>query len=90
MHCGFAIREVLGAVPLDGNPRNADRGNLAVLCPTCRRMHELGIIPTDVIVRMRARQRLVTWQREHAEEAPVNAEPAPPPRRKRSRRRKRR
>ena len=35
--------------------------NLAILCPNCHKMHDIGLIPTAVVVEMRDRERSVDW-----------------------------
>lgn len=53
LYCGFGIEAVLEVAHLDCNRDNCGLDNLAVLCPTCHRMHDLDLIPTDIIVRLR-------------------------------------
>lgn len=61
VYCGFGIKEVLEVAHLDCNPANCDAANLAILCPTCHRMHDIDLIPTDVVVRMRDEKRKPRW-----------------------------
>ncbi len=49
VHCGFGIREVLEVAHLDGNRANNSLSNLAILCPTCHRMHDIDLLPTDAL-----------------------------------------
>lgn len=61
-YCGFGVPEVLEVAHLDGNRRNNALANLAVLCPNCHKMHDIGLIPTAVVVEMRDRERSVDWR----------------------------
>ena len=61
VYCGFGIPGVLEVAHLDCNPRNCDLSNLALLCPTCHRMHDLDLIPTEVIESMRDSERKPNW-----------------------------
>src|SRR4051794_39587641 len=61
VYCGFGIREVLEVAHVDCNPKNCDVTNLAILCPTCHRMHDIDLIPTDVIIRLRDEKRKANW-----------------------------
>ena len=61
VHCGFGIKEVLEVAHLDCDPQNCDASNLAILCPTCHRMHDIDLIPTDAIIRLRDEKRKPRW-----------------------------
>jgi 5-methylcytosine-specific restriction endonuclease McrA len=61
VHCGFGIKEVLEVAHLDCNPKNCELDNLAILCPTCHRMHDIDLIPTDAIIRLRDEKRKPRW-----------------------------
>jgi 5-methylcytosine-specific restriction endonuclease McrA len=61
VYCGFGIKEVLEVAHLDCNPVNCDVSNLAILCPTCHRMHDIDLIPTDVVARLRDEKRKPRW-----------------------------
>ncbi len=61
VYCGFGIKEVLEVAHLDCDPQNCDQSNLAILCPTCHRMHDIDLIPTDAIVRLRDEKRKPRW-----------------------------
>ncbi len=63
VYCGFGIPGVLEVAHLDCNPRNCDLSNLALLCPTCHRMHDLDLIPTEVIESMRDSERKPDWKK---------------------------
>jgi len=60
-HCGFGVPEVLEVAHLDGDRSNNAVENLAILCPNCHKMHDIGLIPTDVVISMRDREREVDW-----------------------------
>jgi hypothetical protein len=59
--CGFGIEAILEVAHLDGHRSNRDVENLAILCPTCHRMHDVGLIPTDVVKRMRGHEVKAQW-----------------------------
>jgi 5-methylcytosine-specific restriction endonuclease McrA len=61
VHCGFGIQAVLQVAHLDCNPENCGVENLVILCPTCHRMHDIDLIPTDVVVRLRDEKRKPRW-----------------------------
>jgi hypothetical protein len=63
VHCGFGIVEVLEVGHLDGNRKNNVPDNLAFLCPTCHKMHDLDIISTETIREMRDRPRVIKWSK---------------------------
>jgi hypothetical protein len=53
-NCNFGVKEVLEVAHLEHSRSNNDPVNLAILCPNCHKMHDLGLIPSEVIVIMRA------------------------------------
>ncbi len=59
--CGFGIEAVLEVTHLDGNRANDDVANLAILCPTCNKMHGIDLISSSVIREMRDRPREIIW-----------------------------
>lgn len=61
-HCGFGVPEVLEVAHLDGDRGNNAVENLAILCPNCHKMHDIGLIPTAVVVEMRDAERAVDWK----------------------------
>lgn len=63
VYCGFGIMAVLEVAHLDCNAHNCALDNLAILCPTCHRMHDIDLIPTDVIRHMRDGKRLPRWSK---------------------------
>ena len=68
-HCGFGIVEVLEVAHLDGDRQHNVADNLAILCPTCHKMHDLDIISTETIREMRDRPRVVRWSKRMKEPA---------------------
>jgi len=62
-HCGFGIPAILEVAHLDGDRRNNDVANLVVLCPTCHKMHDVGLIPTQALVDVRDNPRPADWSR---------------------------
>ncbi|GAC1425226.1 MAG: hypothetical protein NVSMB62_22330 [Acidobacteriaceae bacterium] len=60
-HCGFGIHDVLEVAHVDGNRWNNDVSNWVILCPTCHKMHDLDLISTETIIRMRDRPKVVVW-----------------------------
>lgn len=63
VYCGFGIKEVLEVAHLDCKPENCALENLALLCPTCHRMHDLDLIPTEVVIRLRDEKRTANWKK---------------------------
>lgn len=63
VYCGFGIRAVLEVAHLDCEPANCAIGNLPILCPTCHRMHDIDLIPTELIVRLRDHLRQANWKK---------------------------
>jgi 5-methylcytosine-specific restriction endonuclease McrA len=61
VYCGFGIKEVLEVAHLDCKPENCEIDNLAILCPTCHRMHDVDLIPTEIIRRLRDEKRKANW-----------------------------
>jgi len=61
VHCGFGIEPVLEVAHLDGSAQNCSVENLAILCPTCHRMHDIGLIPTEHLIAMRDVERQADW-----------------------------
>ena len=63
VYCEFGIKELLEVAHLDCDPKNCELANLALLCPTCHRMHDLDLIPTDLVIRLRDEKRTVNWKK---------------------------
>jgi 5-methylcytosine-specific restriction endonuclease McrA len=60
--CGFGISAVLEIAHI-----NQDRGdntidNLAVLCPTCHKMYDIGLIPIEAIKALQKRSLEPNWK----------------------------
>jgi hypothetical protein len=66
-YCGFGLKAVLEVAHLDGDRNNNDPKNLAILCPTCHRMHDLDLITTSTIKLTRGRlqkgESIVNWNK---------------------------
>jgi 5-methylcytosine-specific restriction endonuclease McrA len=63
VHCGFGIKVVLEVAHLDGDRSNNAINNLAILCPTCHKMHDLDLISTPSIIAMRDDPKIVNWSK---------------------------
>jgi len=61
--CGFGIPDVLEVAHLDGNRRNSAIENLAILCPTCHRMHDVDLITSEEVMALRDRPRIANWDK---------------------------
>ena len=59
----FRYSEVLEVAHLDGNRANNSLSNLAILCPTCHRMHDIDLLPTDAVIRLRDEKRKARWSK---------------------------
>jgi hypothetical protein len=59
--CGFGIPEILEVAHLDGDRTNNEISNLAILCPNCHKMHDIDIISTEIIIKMRDAEKRVNW-----------------------------
>lgn len=60
-YCGFGIKAILEVAHLDQNRTNNSVENLAVLCPNCHKMHDIGLIPKEIILAMRAHKKEPRW-----------------------------
>ena len=60
--CGCGIPAVLEVAHIDGNRSHNGPSNLAILCLTCHRMLDLGIIPKIMIRKMRTKRKLGNWK----------------------------
>lgn len=60
--CGFGIQSVLEVAHLDQIRKNNAIDNLAILCPNCHKMHDIGLIPTDVIRLLRDANAKEDWK----------------------------
>jgi len=61
--CGFGIPEVLEVAHVDGDRSNDEIENLVILCPTCHKMHDIDLIPSETLVEIRDRERTVDWSK---------------------------
>jgi hypothetical protein len=59
--CGYGIEAVLEVAHLDQNRKNNEVQNLAVLCPNCHKMHDIGLLPTEVVRQMRDLEATENW-----------------------------
>jgi len=62
-HCGFGVPSVLEVSHVDGNRANNDVANLVILCPNCHKMHDIDLISTETIIKMRDRPKSVKWSK---------------------------
>lgn len=60
--CGFGIQSVLEVAHLDQIRKNNAIDNLAILCPNCHKMHDIGLIPTAVIRLLRDSNTKEDWK----------------------------
>ena len=60
--CGFGVQAVLEVAHLDQNRENNAVDNLAVLCPNCHKMHDIGLIPSEVVLALRDNPASVNWK----------------------------
>lgn len=60
--CGFGIKEILEVAHLSQDRSDNDLQNLAVLCPNCHKMHDIGLIPTDVVRALRDHKPELNWK----------------------------
>ena len=60
--CGFGVVPVLEVAHLDQNRSNNHLDNLAVLCPNCHKMHDIGLLDTDLVREMRDAKFQVNWK----------------------------
>jgi hypothetical protein len=59
--CGFGVAPVLEVAHLDQDRKNNAVGNLALLCPNCHKMHDIGLLPTAVVRELRDSHLSVDW-----------------------------
>ena len=60
--CGCGVPAVLEVAHIDGNRSHNGPSNLAILCLTCHRMLDLGIIPKTMVKKMRTKRKLGNWK----------------------------
>lgn len=61
--CGFGIEDILEVSHLDGDRTNNKVENLVILCPNCHKMHDIELIPTEIIIRMRDTPKHINWDK---------------------------
>ncbi len=61
--CGFGIHELLEVAHIDTDRANNDKSNLVLLCPTCHKMLDVGLISVEAIVEMRDSAREISWSK---------------------------
>lgn len=59
--CGFGIPAVLEVAHLNHDRKMCTMDDLALLCPNCHKMHDIGLIPTEVVKMMRDQQPKEDW-----------------------------
>jgi hypothetical protein len=72
--CGFGIPAILEVAHLDQDRKNNAIENLATLCPNCHKMHDIGLIPSDVVVTMRDLEYSENWQARMKDAGPKAAQ----------------
>ncbi|MBO9652097.1 MAG: HNH endonuclease [Variovorax sp.] len=59
--CGFGIPAVLEVAHLNHDRTTCTMDDLALLCPNCHKMHDIGLIETKVVKMMRDHQPNEDW-----------------------------
>lgn len=59
--CGFGIQAVLEVAHLGQDRKDNTIENLAILCPNCHKMHDIGLIPREVVILLRDQKAAVNW-----------------------------
>lgn len=59
--CGFGVQSVLEVAHLDQDRKNSAIQNLAVLCPNCHKMLDIGLIPRAVVETLRDQKATENW-----------------------------
>jgi hypothetical protein len=62
-YCGFGIPEILEVAHLDGDRSSNETENLVILCPNCHKMHDIGLISTEIIIKMRDSEKRIDWSK---------------------------
>jgi hypothetical protein len=60
--CGFGVQAILEVAHLDQDRKNNAIENLAVLCPNCHKMHDIGLIPRVVVIALRDQKVTENWK----------------------------
>ena len=59
--CGFGIEAVLEIAHLNQDRKDGKLENLAVMCPTCHKMYDIGLIPEDAVAALQKRSLQPDW-----------------------------
>lgn len=60
--CGFGIQAILEVAHLDQVRANNNLENLAVLCPNCHKMQDIGLFPDGLVRKMRDHKPKEDWK----------------------------
>jgi 5-methylcytosine-specific restriction endonuclease McrA len=60
--CGFGVQSVLEVAHLNQDRKDNAVENLAVLCPNCHKMHDIGLIPSEVVRSLRDNPAAENWK----------------------------
>ena len=60
--CGFGIPAVLEVAHLNHDRMICTMDDLALMCPNCHKMHDIGLITTEVVKLMRDHQPKEDWK----------------------------
>ena len=60
--CGFGIEAVLEIAHLNQDRKDGKLENLAVMCPTCHKMYDIGLIPEDAVAALQKRSLQPNWK----------------------------
>ena len=60
--CGFGVQSVLEVAHLNQNRKDNSIENLAILCPNCHKMYDIGLIDITVIKKLRDEKAEVNWK----------------------------
>ena len=74
MVCGFGIKAVLEVAHINQNRADNSASNLAVLCPTCHKMLDIGLFPPDMVIALRDNRAEPVWRLRMKDAAPKAAE----------------
>jgi hypothetical protein len=72
--CGFGIPSVLEIAHLNQDRKDNSLENLAVLCPNCHKMHDIGLLPTEVVRQLCHANPLENWALRMKDAGPKAAE----------------
>lgn len=60
--CGFGIAAILEVAHISQDRSDNSLDNLAILCPNCHKMHDIGLIPPEVVRAMRDFSPKINWK----------------------------